>query len=167
MPHVECGGLRVAEVFLRVAFVNAFGDPFGVIRSGPDLLALFGEDGRGAGILAHRQNSLGRDLGVFQQGQRDVTVVGGRLRIVEDRGDLLEVFRAQVKRGVVKRLLGEERDRLGCDLQDFAALEGPGADAFLREEAVHGVVGTERHGVLVDKGGRWHGELTFGIFPTE
>jgi hypothetical protein len=60
---------------------------------------------------------------------------------------------AQQKRRVVQRVLREVGEGLGLDLEDFAALEGRGAHALLREQAVLGVVGAERERLLVEKGG--------------
>jgi hypothetical protein len=64
---------------------------------------------------------------------------------------LLEVLRPQLEGAVVKRLLGEEREDLGIDLEDLLALESRGADAFLGEEAIGGLIRAERQEFLVDE----------------
>ena len=71
------------------------------------VLALLGDDGGGAGVLAERQDAVGGDLGVLQHRQGDEAVVLGGLGIVEDRGHLLEVGGAQEEGDVVHRLLGQ------------------------------------------------------------
>jgi hypothetical protein len=154
---IERGDLGVAEIFFRVGLVNALREILGIVSIGPHLLTFFGEDGAGAGVLAHRENATGGDLGVFQQRVCDVAVVVGGLGVLEDRGDLLKVLRAQEEIRVVKRLAGEVGERLGRDLQDFATLERRGADALFREQAILGVIGAEREGILVEEGRRGHG----------
>ena len=139
-----------------------FREKLGVVRVGPDLLALFAKDGAGAGVLAHRQNSAGGDLGVLEQRMGDVSVVVGRFRVLENRGDLLEVLSPQEKIGVVKGLAREEGQGLRRDFQHGAAFEGRGADALLREEAILGVVGAEGEEFLVDKRRRRHGGKRWG-----
>ena len=155
-PKVERSDLGVAEVFLGVAVVDAATEPFGIIGSGPDLLAFFSEDGGRAGVLAHRENTARGDLGVFEEGEGDVAVVGAGGGVVLDGGDLLDVFRAEEKRRVVKGVLGEVGESLGRDFEDFPAFKGRGAHTFFGEEAVNGVVGTEGQRVLINEGGRGH-----------
>ena len=157
LPHVQGRDLGVAEVLLGVALVDAAAEPLGVVGAGPDLLALLGDDGGGAGVLAHRQDALGGDLGVLEQRQRHVTVVGRGLGVVEDRGDLLEVLGPQEEGAVVERLLRQEGERLRLDLEDLPALEDGRLDALLREQAVGGVVGPERAAVPGSGRGAWHG----------
>jgi hypothetical protein len=55
------------------------------------VLALLAHDDRGAGVLAHRQDAAGRDVGVLQQVERDELVVVARLGVVEDLAQLGEV----------------------------------------------------------------------------
>ena len=63
--------------------------------------------------------------------------------VVEDGGDLADVFRAEEKRRIVKGVLREVGEGLGRDFEDFLAFEIGGAHAFLSEETVNGVVGAE------------------------
>ena len=109
LPHVERRHLGIPQVLLGEALVDAAAQPLGVVRPGPDLLALLREDGGRAGVLAHRQDPLGGDLGVLQQRQRHVAVVRGGLRVVEDRGQLLQVARAQQERAVAEGVPGRGR----------------------------------------------------------
>ncbi len=157
VEHVDGGGLRVAQIFLGVGLVDALGNPFGVVGAGPDLLAFFGDDRGGAGVLAKRQDTLGGDLGVFEQRRGDVAVVGGGFGVVENGGDLREMFGAKQERRVAHGLLRDEGEHLGVDLEDLATFKGGGRNAFFGEQAIFGVVGAERERVLVRKSGRGHG----------
>lgn len=130
LPHIRRRHLRIAEVLLRERLINAARQPFRVVRAGPDLLSFFREDRAGAGVLTHRQNSLRRDFGVLEEGEGDVPIVRARLRIFEDRGDLLEVLRPQHECAVVKGVLRQISQGLGRDLQDVASLEGGHCHAF-------------------------------------
>ncbi|OQB91308.1 MAG: hypothetical protein BWX86_02049 [Verrucomicrobia bacterium ADurb.Bin122] len=156
LVHVEGGRLRVAEVFLGVALVDALGDILGVVGAGPDLLALLGDDGRGAGVLAERQDALRGNFGVLQQREGHIAVVGAGLGVVEDRRDLFQVLRAQQKAALAHRRLREEGDRLGRDLENLTPLEGRGAHALLGDQTVLGVIRTVRIDVLVEERGSSH-----------
>ena len=127
---IEGGDLGVAEIFLGVGFVDALGEKLRVVRIRPNLLAFLGEDRARAGILAHRENSARGDLGVLQQRVGDVAVVIGRLRVLENSGDLLEVLGAEKKIRVVKGFTREVGERLGCDFEDLATFKVGGADAL-------------------------------------
>ena len=100
--------------------------------------------------------ALGGDLGVLQEGERHVAVVLARLRVVQDRRHLLEVFGAEEEGGVAVRGLREERERLRRDLQDFAPLKSPGANALLGKQPIFRLVVAERQGILVKKWGSGH-----------
>ena len=93
-------------------------------------MAFLGEDRARAGILAHRENSARGDLGVLQQRVGDVAVVIGRLRVLENSGDLLEVLGAEKKICVVKGFAREVGERLGSDFEDLATFKVGGADAL-------------------------------------
>ena len=60
--------------------------------------------------------------------------------------------RAQHKRGIVKRVLGQERERLRLNLEDFLAFEFADADVVGAQQVVFGVVLFERKGVLIMEG---------------
>jgi hypothetical protein len=68
--------------------------------------------------------------------ERDVAVVGRRLGVIEDGGDLLEMFRPQVERRVVEGVAGEEREGFRGHLEDFLPLEVGGTDALAGQQAV-------------------------------
>jgi hypothetical protein len=156
LEHVERRHLRVAQVLLGVALVDAARQLLGVVAARPDLLALLADDGAGARVLAHGQDAARRDLGVLEQRERDIAVVGRRLRVLEDGGDLLEMLRAQEEIRVVVGLPRDIGQRLRRDLQDLPALEGGGRDALLAEQAILGVIGAEGEGILVNEGRRRH-----------
>jgi hypothetical protein len=111
-PHVERGGLGIAEVFGGVGSrTRPSRDPLGIVRAGPDLLAFLGHHGGGAGVLAHWQDALGGDLGVFQQRERDVAVVGRRLRSSRIAATCCRCFVRSRNEHVVKRLPREVGER--------------------------------------------------------
>src|SRR5690606_40875315 len=76
---------RSSDLLPGEAVVDTPRDPLGVIGAGPDLLALFRKHRGRAGVLAHREDSLRRNLRVLQQGEGDIAIVRGSLGIVEDR----------------------------------------------------------------------------------
>ena len=84
-----------------------------VVAVGPDEAALLAHHDRGAGVLAHRQHAARGDVGVLQKVVGDELVVRRRLRIVQDRGELLQVARPQQMVDVDEGLLGEAPQGLG------------------------------------------------------
>ena len=96
------------------------GDRRLVVAVGPDEPALLGDDDRGAGVLAHRQHAAGGDIGVLQEVVGDELVVVGRLRVVEDLGELGEMAGAQQMVDVDHRLLRRAPERLALDDQELA-----------------------------------------------
>ena len=106
------------------------------------------------------------DARVLQQLDRDEHVVGRRFGIVEDRGELGEVAGPQQVRDVEHRGLGEQRERLGLDLQEAAAAGLERRHVVGGEQAVRRVVGAERKQVLVDEiGHAGHGSRPFSGIP--
>ena len=150
--EVERRELRVAQVVLRVGLVDAQGKGFGVIAAGPDLLALLGGDLRGAGVLAERQHALRGDLGVAQHRERDGAVVVAGFLVGQDRGHLLEVLGAEIEIDVVQRLVGEEGQALGRDLEDRLAVELGDGDVLLGQQAILSGIVAQRKGILVMEG---------------
>ena len=155
--HVERGGLRVAQVLLRVGLEHALGEVLLVLDPGPDLLALLGHDGGGARVLAQRQLAPGRDLGVAQEGHGHALVVGRGLRIGEDLRHLLVVRGPQEEGGLAHGLARQPGQHRRLDLEHVRALEARHRQAFLAEEPVAGVVGGEGERILVLESGRGHG----------
>lgn len=118
------------EVFFCIGFVDIVGNLFGVVGVGLDLLVFFVEDGGGVGVLVEGEDVVGGDFGVFEECECDVVVVGGGFGVVEDGGDLGEVFWVEVKGIVVYCLLCEEGEGFGGDFEDFFVFEGGGGDVF-------------------------------------
>jgi hypothetical protein len=106
-----------------------------------------------AGVLAHRQDAAGRDVRVLEQVEGHESVVRRGLRVVEDRAELAQVGRPKQVRDVPHGLAGERRQRGRLDLEELSPAGGEGADAVRREEAVLGVVLTEREQVGVGEFG--------------
>ena len=160
LVHGQRHGLGVAEVLLGVGLPDALGEVEGVVDAGPDLLALLGDDGGGAGVLAEGQQALRGDFGVAQHGEGDAAVVGRGLGVGEDGGDLLEVRGAEHEGAVLHRLVGEDLEGLGFDDQHVLVAElldlhevGGRVDF-----AVLGRVGPEGEHFLVFEGGSAHVE---------
>ena len=102
LVHRQRRYLAVAQIGFGVGAADAGRQRGRVVAPGPDLLPLLAHDDRGAGVLAHRQDLAGRDIGVLQQIEGDEFVVRRRLRIIEDRAQLSEVARAQQVRQSTK-----------------------------------------------------------------
>ena len=73
-------------------------------------------------VLARWQHHPRRHVRVLEQLQRHELVVLRRLLVLEDARKLLQVRRAEQVRHVDHRLLGQERERLGLDLDDVLAV---------------------------------------------
>ncbi len=104
LPHGERGHLGVAQVERGVGVVDAPGDGGLVAATGEHVLALLALDDGGAGVLAHREDAAGRDVGVLQQVEGHEAVVGRGLGVVEDVGELRQVAGAEQVRDVVHGL---------------------------------------------------------------
>ena len=63
--HRDRRHLRIAQIGFRIGAMHAVRQRFFLIAFHPNALALLAEDNRRAGILAHRQNTAGGDIGVF------------------------------------------------------------------------------------------------------
>ncbi len=157
--HVERDGLRVAEILFRVGLVDPPGEGFLVPAPGPDLLAFLGDDQRRAGVLADREFEFGGDLGVAQERHGHALVVLGGLRVAQDPADGLVVLPAKQEGDVTHRLVGEDGQRFGSDLEDVLAFEGSDGDVLLRalHPPVPGLVRAEGVRILIDErfGGHW------------
>jgi hypothetical protein len=159
------GELAVAEVELGVGVVDALADPFGVVGAGEDALRLLAHDDGRAGVLAHRQDTAGRDVDVLQQVQRDEAVVAGRLGVVDDLAQLRQVRWPQVMADVVHRLRRQVLDDGRIDLEeclDSAVRLGhlDGGDSLGRDQPVGRVVRADRKQVGVAKFSVSHGPMT-------
>ena len=93
------------------------------------------------------------DAGVLQQLGRDEHVVGRRLGVVEDGGELREVPGPQQVRDLEHRRLGEQGERLGLDLQEPPAAGLERRHVVGGEQAVRRFVGAEREHLLVGEVG--------------
>ena len=89
--------------------------------AGEDQLALLAHHDRGAGVLAHRQDAAGGDVGVLEQVEGDEPVVVGGLGVVEDVAQLLEVPGPQQVVDVADGLERDGAQHLGLDGEEAAA----------------------------------------------
>ncbi len=144
VPHGEGSHLGEAQGRRLVGLVDAEGQGALVVAAGEHPLAALAHHDRGAGVLAHRQHAGRRDVGVLEQVEGDEAVVGRRLGVVEDAAQLREVGGPQPVGDVVERGAGQERERLGIDLEERAAGGLHRAHAIGGEQAVRRVVGAER-----------------------
>ena len=156
VEHVQRGVLRVAQVVLRVGEIDALRERGLVTAAGPDLLAFFAHDDGGAGVLAERQQARGGHVGILEHRERHHAVVFARFLVIEDGGDLLQVLRPQEEIDVMKRLVREQRERLGIDDEHLLIAEFFDANVILGQQAVFGVVGAEFEERLVVESGGWH-----------
>ena len=81
---------------------------FLVLTGRPDVLPLLAHDDGGAGVLAHRQDTTGGDVGVLEQIKGDEPIIGAGLGVIENAGELLEVRGAQQVGDVLDALVGEQ-----------------------------------------------------------
>ena len=148
LVHGEGCVLRVAQVAAGVGVEDPAGESLLVAVAAEDPLALFADhDGR-AGVLAHREDHLGRDHRVLHELERDVAVVGGALRVLEDLRQQLQVRGTVEVRHVGERLPRQQRQRLGRHLQDFGPLEPDRGHVAFGQPTVLGPVPRKREHLL-------------------
>jgi hypothetical protein len=133
--------LGVSKVSLDVGVVDAAREHLLVVALGPHALALFAHDDGGAGVLAPGEDHPGGDVGVLEKLEGDETVVAGRLGVLEDVGELLQVARAEEMRDVRHALLRDEAERLGLNLEHALAHHLVHADVIGRDLAPGDVLG--------------------------
>ncbi|VFS43651.1 Uncharacterised protein [Enterobacter cancerogenus] len=115
--------MRVAQVVFDIGVIHTTRQRGFVAAAGPDALAFLTGDNGSAGILTGRQNAFGRNIGVSQELQRNVFIVFAGLRIAQDIGNLLLMRGAKHKRGIVKRLLRQQGQRLRIHFEDRLAFK--------------------------------------------
>ncbi len=148
LVHGERCVLRVAQVAAGVGVEDPAGESLLVAVAAEDPLALFADhDGR-AGVLAHREDHLGRDHRVLHELERDVAVVGGALRVLEDLRQQLQVRGTVEVRHVGERLPRQQRQRLGRHLQDVGPFEPDRGHVAFGQPTVLGPVPREREHLL-------------------
>ena len=158
LPRGQRRELGVAEVELGVGVVDAARDRLAVVGAGEHALRLLAHHDRGAGVLAHRQHAAGGDVDVLEQVERDEPVVARRLGVVDDPAQLRQVRGPQVVGDVVHRLGGQPLDRLGCDLEERAALPVDNASKVETPSVV-----SSRYGVVVGPDGQQVGVAELGV----
>ena len=149
LPHRHRCELGVAEMRDAVGLIDAPGDRLLVAAAGEHVLPPLALDDGGPGVLAHRQHAAGGYAGVLEQVEGDETVVGRRLRIVEDVAELLQVAGTEQVRDVAHRLLRQQREDLGLDLHEAALWRVEGGHTVCGQSAVRRVVLADGQQVLV------------------
>ncbi len=150
LPHGDRCVLRVAQVELGVGVEDALGKGLLVDALREDVLSALRADDRSAGVLTHREDAAGGDVGVLEEVEGDELVVVAGLFVVEDVAQLLQVRGAQVVRDVVHCGLGEQGQRFGRDLQELPPIGTiHHFDALCRQQAVRGLVLPRRQHVFI------------------
>ena len=124
--HVQRGILGVAEILLGVGLEDAEGYGLLILETCPYLLSLLAVHDCGAGILTERKLALRRNLGVAQESQGHIFVVGAGLRVAEYRGHLLVMRTAEQEAYVAEGGVGHKGKSLRADLQDSFSLKFAG-----------------------------------------
>ena len=114
-------------------------------------MPLLAHHDRGAGVLTERQDAGTRDVGILEQGERDHAVVVAGFRVVQDRGDLLQVRGTQEEVDVVKSLRAQQRQRFGRDGQHVLSLELFDADMLGGQQSISCFVSAEFEEFLILK----------------
>ena len=137
--------LRVAQVVLVVGAEDAAGDRLAVAAAGQDELALLALDDRGAGVLARRAGCRPRRC---TRSSAARSRRRGRWATPRDRrGSRASCARWPGRsRCAMSNIagLGEQRQRLGLDLDEPAAAGLEGRDVVGGEQPVRRVVGADR-----------------------
>ena len=144
LEHRQRRQLRIAQIAPEICVARALGQSRLVGAVGEDHAALLAHDDRRAGVLAHRQNAAGGDVGVFQKVIGDEAVIAGRFRVVENLAQLLEMRRPQQMIDVVERGLRQSPQGLVADHHHLAAQHRLGAHPFRGDLAVLGLVLAQR-----------------------
>ena len=134
--HRQGRVLRVAEVVRGKGVVDAVAQGLCVVEVSPHPLALLAVDDGRAGVLAEGEHTLGRGLGVAQQGERYIFVIVRCFRVGEDGGHLLVVTAAQEELHIVECLGGQHTQGLAAHLEYLFALKHRGAYALARQQAI-------------------------------
>ena len=130
--HVERSVLRIAQVLLRISLEHALRDGLLVAEAGPDLLAFFGMDDGGAGVLAERELAFRGDLRIAQEGKGHVFVILRGFRVREYLRHLLVVRTAQQEAHVAEGRIRKERERFGANFQHRGPFEISHGNELLR-----------------------------------
>mmetsp|Transcript_107968 Transcript_107968/g.287454 ORF Transcript_107968/g.287454 Transcript_107968/m.287454 type:complete len:685 (+) Transcript_107968:206-2260(+) len=141
--------LGVPQVPLGVGLVDASGDVLLIPPVGEHMAATLGHHRRSPGVLARGHDHPGGHAGVLQQLQGHEAVVRGRLGVLEDIGELLEVVRSEEVLYVDNRLRRQAVQNFA--LHPHKLLPGwqcERGDAVRRQLPVLGV---HRRGVVVEE----------------
>ena len=165
LEHRNRRELRVAQVALEVGVAGALGERRLIGAVGPNQPAFLAHDDRGAGVLAHRQDAAGGDVGVLQKVIGDELVVVRRFGVLDDRFEARQMRGAQQMIDVGEGLFCQCPHRLARHHQHFFAQDALDAHAFGRDLAVRRLILAERkqRRVLVGRNGmggegRVHGD---------
>ena len=115
--------MRVAQIFLRVAVVNALRQILFVFDTRPNALTLFCDNRGSARVLTERQLAHRGDFGIAEHREGHTSVVVACLGVFENLRHKLEVRGAEEKRYVAHCSAREQRETFGIDFEDFLPVE--------------------------------------------
>ena len=121
LEHGNGRKLRIAQVAFEIRIARALGERRFVAAVGPDKPALLAHDDRGAGVLAHRQDAAGGDIGVLEKIVGDELVVVRRLRVLDDGLEARQVRGAKQMVDVGEGCFRQRPHRLARHHQQFLA----------------------------------------------
>ena len=149
--HIECRILRVAQVFLCVGFVNAFGEGFFVGTVGPHVVAFFGIHSGSAGILTKWQYAFGSYFGITEHGDGHEFVVFAGFGVSQDVGYLFLMLGAKQKIAVAHGSACQRCDAFGLHFEYFAVAAFLNAYKVLCQQVIFGFFFSNRKRILINK----------------
>ena len=149
--------MAVTQIGFDIGFEDAAREGGLVVAAHcPDALSLFGEDERGAGILAHRQHAAGSDVGILQHIQSHELVIRRGFGIVHNRAELPQMGWAQQMRCVTESFGSKQRQCLGRNGQNFLTRKFAGPDVIGGEAAIRDLLRSKREHFLKLEFGHLH-----------
>ena len=74
---------------------NTVGDVFSIATIGQDAVAALSHHQRSSGVLTHGQNTTRGNVGVLKKIQRNILIVAGSFRVIQNLAQLCQVGWAQ------------------------------------------------------------------------
>ncbi len=121
--HGERGNLTIAKIIVIIGIQDPFGERGFILSIGPDTPPLLAHHDGGAGILAHRQHTARRNIGILQKVIGDETIIVGRFRVIQNLRQLRQMARPQQVINVAKRFFRQQAQPFRVDRDDLFPLE--------------------------------------------
>ena len=149
LGHGEGHHHRVTQVPVAVGFVHSPADGLGIVRPGIHVFSFPAYRYGRTGILTGGQFALsGNDL-IEQHRIGHEPIVIGRLRILQDVGELLQMRRTQIERHLGKSFAGKQFEPARVYAQDPPAATLLHTDIIFGKQPVLGFVLSQRKGFLI------------------